>query len=63
MQAHFACKNWLTYGQDRHLLYEKYNSPDYPSTFCMLKLADIGTRSTPCMKYITVRVMQAHFAC
>ena len=44
-------------------LYEKYNSPDYASTFCMLKLADIGTRSTPCMKNITVRIMQAHFAC
>ena len=42
-------------------LYEKYNSPDYASTFCMLKLADIGTRSTFYMKNITVRIMQAHF--
>ena len=43
-QAHFACQNWLAQGQDRLPCMKKYNSPDYASTFCMLKLADIGDK-------------------
>ena len=50
-------------GQDRHLLYEKYDIPDYASTILHAKTGWHRTRSTLCMKNITVRIMQAHFAC